>query len=281
MIAICPNPYRDLDLKYTREAIELLSKAGHQTVICPVFAAPDDEIIPKDICTYQLDKVIEQCSLIIVIGGDGTILSVAREMRDNTIPILGVNLGTMGFLTGLEPDELGLITKAANNEINISRRMMIDISLVRDGEEIYSDRAFNDAVLHGYGDCIKLTAWSGEDKINSFSGDGIVIATPTGSTGYSLSTGGPIVEPDTENIIISPICAHVMGSRSFVLDAKRVVSVKTEKLHDRRAYLSVDGNSVLDLSNGDILVVKKSAHYALMANMGKKSFFEIAYEKLT
>ena len=119
------------------------------------------------------------------------------------------------------------------------------------------------------------------DTITAFSGDGIVLATPTGSTGYSMSAGGPIVEPDAENILITPICAHVMGARSFVLDPVRTISVKTETLHGRRAYLSVDGNPVYDLANDDVVTVKRSARYTEMVNMGRKSFYDIAYEKLT
>ena len=165
--------------------------------------------------------------------------------------------------------------------MKISRRMMLDVKLIREGALIYSDCALNDVVLHGYGDCVKLTAFCQGDRITSYSGDGIIISTPTGSTGYSMSAGGPIVEPDAANIIISPICAHMMGSRSFVLNPGRRISVMAEKLHGRRAYLSVDGVFAMDLSNGDTVTVEKSEHYTLMADLGLRSFYEIAYGKLT
>jgi len=184
-------------------------------------------------------------------------------------------------MTALEPEELSLIVKAAKGEYSISRRMMIDMKLMRQGQQIYEDRALNDVVVHGYGDCVNITAWCCGDKITGFSGDGIILSTPTGSTGYSMSAGGPIVEPDAENIIISPICPHIMGMRSFVLSPERTVTVRTEKLHSRRAYLSVDGNWTLDLENGDELVISKSPEYTLMAHMGIRSFYEIAYDKLT
>ncbi len=159
--------------------------------------------------------------------------------------------------------------------------MMLDVEVIRNGEIAFQDCALNDVVMHGYGDCIRLNAWCDGDKVTSFSGDGIILATPTGSTGYSMSAGGPIVEPDAKNIIISPICAHMMSARSFVLDPERTVSVIAEKLHGRRAYLSVDGNFVLDLDNGDIIRVKKSRRYTRMVELGINSFFEIAYKKLT
>ena len=281
MIAICPNPFRDTGLQLTLEIRRMLSAAGHDSVGCPVFADDEPGVIPSEIPMVKLEDAAGECSLIVVVGGDGTLLSVARTLHDYSVPILGVNLGTKGFMTTLEPEDIALIPEAAKGSMTVSRRMKLDIALTRGGETIYTDCALNDAVIHGYGDCIKLTAMCDGDTITAFSGDGIVLATPTGSTGYSMSAGGPIVEPDAENILITPICAHVMGARSFVLDPVRTISVKTEKLHGRRAYLSVDGNPVYDLANDDVVTVKRSARYTEMVNMGRKSFYDIAYEKLT
>ena len=280
MIAVCPNPFRDLDLTLTKEACRLLEEAGFPTVICPVFADEETEALPPSLSYRKLTEVAGDCSLILVIGGDGTILSVARSLHDLPIPLLGINLGTKGFMANLEPEQLPMVVKAARGEYRISRRMMLEVELRRENEVICTDHALNDVVLHGYGDCIGLTAWCEGDRVSRFSGDGIILATPTGSTGYSMSAGGPIVEPEAENIIISPICPHVMGARTFVLDPKRTVRVTAEKLHGRRAYLSVDGNSVADLQGGDEIVVYQSQHHTLMADLGLKSFYEIAYEKL-
>lgn len=281
MIAICPNPFRDSELKYTRQAAEMLHAAGYETVVCPVFAEDAPQMIPEDIKATTLDAVRSRCSLVVVIGGDGTILSAARQLHNSDIPILGVNLGSKGFMAALEPEHMQLIVKAAAGEYTVSRRMMLDIELERGGEIIYRDKALNDVVLHGYGDCIRLTAWCAGDRITSFSGDGIILSTPTGSTGYSMSAGGPIVEPEASAIIVSPICAHMMSARSYVLSASHDVSVLAEKLHGRRAYISVDGNSVMDLTNGDLLRVRRSERCILMADMGLKSFFDLAFEKLT
>ena len=281
MIAICPNPFRDIGLEYTRKTAKLLNDEGFETVICPVFCEEEPDILPEDLICSDIMEHIARCSLVIVIGGDGTMLSVARTIHDYEVPLLGLNLGTKGFMTALEPEDIHLVTAAANNDMRISCRMKLDVELVRDGQVIYRDSALNDAVIHGYGDCIKLAASCEGDTITVFSGDGIIVSTPTGSTGYSMSAGGPIVEPDAANFIISPICAHVMGARSFVIDPSRHISIKTEKLHGRRAYLSVDGNWTMDLQNEDVLNIKRSEQCTLMANMGLKSFYEIAYEKLT
>ena len=280
MIVVCPNPFRDLDLKLTRECCKLLAAEGFQTVICPVFADEEPEALPQDLEYQKLSELREDCQLAVVIGGDGTILSVVRQLRDQNIPLLGINLGTKGFMANLEPEQLPLVVKAARGEYRLSRRMMLEVELRRDGQIICADHALNDVVLHGYGDCIGLTTWCNGDRVSHFSGDGIILSTPTGSTGYSMSAGGPIVEPEAENIIISPICPHVMGARTFVLDPSRTVRVTAERLHGRRAYLAVDGISVADLAAGDEIYVKKSVHETRMADLGVKSFYEIAYEKL-
>lgn len=281
MIAICPNPYRDLDLRLTREAIGLLKVSGYETCVCPVFSGPHDDVIPADLEACTLEDISEKITLAIVIGGDGTILAVAREMPDLSVPLLGVNLGTMGFMASLEPENLSLIVKAAKGDFISSRRMLISVKLEHEGELIYDGTALNDAVIHGYGDTIYLNASTDGTRITTFSGDGIVISTPTGSTGYSMSAGGPIVEPEADNIIVSPICAHTICSKSFVLNAGRTVTVTAEKLHDRKAYLSVDGIVSADVNKGDLLTVRRSDRYVTIADMGVKSFYETTFEKLT
>ena len=281
MIAVCPNPYRDNDLALTRRCISLLSDAGFSTVVCPVFADPGDEALPADLPAQRLRDVDQPITLAIIIGGDGTVLNVVRNLDARPIPLLGVNLGTMGFMTSLEPEDIELIVKAANGDYRLSQRMMIDISLKRGEEVIFEGSALNDAYIHGYGDSIILHAMCDGQTITSFSGDGIIFSTPTGSTGYSLSAGGPIVEPETDNIIVTPICAHTMVSRTFVLGPERVASVTATRLHDRRAYLSVDGYVSADIRKDDLLIVRRSEKKVLFADLGAKSFYENTYEKLT
>ena len=281
MIALCPNPYRDLRCETSRRAAALLADAGFDSVICPLYSGEDDSAVPPDLQTGVLTEEASRCLLAVVIGGDGTILEAIRQLHGASLPILGVNLGTKGFMTTLEQDELELIVQAARGEYKLSRRMMLRVELRRGGEIIHRDHALNDAVVHGYGECVKITAWCKGERMTGFTGDGVILSTPTGSTGYSMSAGGPIVEPDAENIILSPICAHMMGARSFVLDPSRIVTIRTELQHGRRAYLSVDGAPAVDLQSGDELLVSRSEHAVLMADMGRKSFYELAFEKLT
>ena len=280
MIAICPNPYRDANLNYTRRAMQMLSDEGIACTVCPVFAENGEDVLPHDLSYTTVEELGEDCSLLIVIGGDGTILSVVRSLRGRSVPVLGVNLGTKGFMTALEAEDFEYIRSAARGEFRVSERMMLDIAIERGGDVIYTDLALNDAVIHGYGECINITAFCDNDRMIAYSGDGVIVATPTGSTGYSMSAGGPIVEPEAEGFILTPICAHSIGAKPFVIGAQKRISVTTEKLHTRRAYLSVDGNSVMDLSSGDKMIIRRSQHRTLMARVREKSFFETAYEKL-
>ena len=133
MIAICPNPYRDAELKYTRRALKLLSEEGFSCAVCPVFANEGDGVLPKDVSYLPIASLGDDCTLLVVIGGDGTILSVVRSLGGRSIPILGVNLGTKGFMTSLEADEFDRIPAAARGEFHLSERMMLDIAIERDG----------------------------------------------------------------------------------------------------------------------------------------------------
>ena len=263
MIAVCSNPYRDSGLALAHRAADLLNSAGFETCFYKVF---EDDKLPEN-NSYEL---------AVVIGGDGTILKIAGEVHKLNVPILGVNLGTKGFMTAIEPENLDLIVEAAKGNYELTERMMLDVYL----NDEYVGTCLNDAVVHGYGDCITLNVKCNDTQIYSLSGDGIVLSTPTGSTGYSMSAGGPVVEPEARCIVVSPICAHCLGSRSFVLGPNRKVIVETLKLHDRKAYLSIDGSTNLDLNNMDIISVVQSEYSTKMVSLGVKSFYETAFEKL-
>ncbi len=280
LIVLCPNPYRDCGLELTKKARDILQEHGYRTAVCPVFGSHDRSVIPDDVELTAWSAVAGKADLFIVIGGDGTILHTARYLNHTEVPMLGINLGTKGFMASLEPEDMELILDAAAGSYSSSFRMMIDVELIRDGEVIYDDVGLNDAVIHGMGDCIKLTAWCDSERIMSFSGDGIIIATPTGSTGYSMSAGGPIVEPEAANLIVSPICAHYIGARSFVLSSEHTISLKAEKLHDRRAYVSVDGTDGFELANEDIVIVRRSKKTANLIYLGERSFYDSTFDKL-
>lgn len=279
-IALCPNPFRDCGLEITRKAKSLLEENGYNVSVCPVFGADDKDAIPDDFVLSTWQEISDKADMFVIVGGDGTILHAAAALDHIDKPFLGINLGTKGFMSVLEPEDMTLILDAAKGNYLSSKRMMLDVQLIRNGEVIYSDCALNDAVIHAMGDCIKLSALCDKDRVMSFSGDGIIVSTPTGSTGYSMSAGGPIVEPDARNIIISPICAHIIGAKSFVLGPNRTVIVKAEKIHDRKAYVSIDGGDGVELQNNDIVVCKQSEKTINLIHLGKKSFYDSTFDKL-
>ena len=282
LVLIAANPFRDADYKTSIAIYHMLSDAGHKCCICPVFSDDFSHLNLANVMAASLDSVASEAKLAVVLGGDGTILYVADLLRRLGVPIAGVNLGGKGFLTAMEAEETERLLKIASGEYTVSRRMMLEVSLVRDGETIFHQSVLNDVVVHGaHAECIGILAKCNDIPITHYSGDGIIVATPTGSTAYSMSAGGPIVEPDNENIIVTPICPHTMAAKPFVLLPDRTVIIEPERIHDRPAILSADGNEGVPLSSGDQIIVKRSGRSVLLAETGAKSFFDRAFEKLS
>ena len=274
-IVLCPNMQRDEGLACTLRVREMLEGAGCRVVVSPVYG--ETAAVP----TMELGEALENADLLVTLGGDGTILHLAPLVMAQRVPIVGVNLGHTGFLTELDESSIDRLLDAAAGRYEIVPRMMLDVELRRDGEVIYADTAINEALVHGIVQNVRLTALGDEERILAFSGDGVIVSSPTGSTAYSMSAGGPLVEPGTENLILTPICAHMLAARSFVLAPERVVTICPQELEaDKRCILSCDGRGMIDLKNGDQVVVRRSVHQLLFADLGTKSFYETAFEKL-
>ena len=274
-IVLCPNMQRDEGLACTLRVREMLEGAGCRVVVSPVYG--ETAAVP----TMELGEALENADLLVTLGGDGTILHLAPLVMAQRVPIVGVNLGHTGFLTELDESSIDRLLDAAAGRYEIVPRMMLDVELRRGGEVIYADTAINEALVHGIVQNVRLTALGDEERILAFSGDGVIVSSPTGSTAYSMSAGGPLVEPGTENLILTPICAHMLAARSFVLAPERVVTICPQELEaDKRCILSCDGRGMIDLKNGDQVVVRRSVHQLLFADLGTKSFYETAFEKL-
>lgn len=280
LIVLCPNVERDANFVQTNKAKATLECAGYKVAVCPVRRNKDEEDAYYDKSYVPICSAVANASLIVVLGGDGTILKVARSAIDHDVPIIGVNLGHKGFMAELEPGDEKLLLRAAAGDYVPIRRIMLDVELVRDGEVIYRDSALNDAVVGSVATTIFISLFGDGSKISEFSGDGVVIATPTGSTAYSLSAGGPIVEPTAENIIVTPICAHLITAKPFVLAPDRKVGVVASHDAGKRFWLSVDGGKPIFMQDGDSLNVVKSHHTTLMAHVSEKSLYDIVFEKL-
>ncbi len=277
-VILCPNPSKDAGLETSREAKRILTQAGFDVFVSPELLDGQTDDWPEDLPISDLEEVIEGASLVVSLGGDGTIMHTVRRVMGHEIPILGVNLGTVGFLAELDRGDLPMLLQAARGEFEPSPRMMLEIRVERGGETVYRNYALNDVSLHGVVQMIRMTARGDGRKILEFSGDGIVISSPTGSTAYSLSAGGPIVEPTAENLILTPICAHALIARSFVLAPDRVVTVTVSDLRCQ-AFISSDGDS-FEVQDGDVLIVRKADYKTMIAHVGGKAFYDIVYEKL-
>lgn len=280
-VILCPNPYRDRGLGTARAAENILREAGLSTVYCLPFKPEGDAQFGVPL--RSLSQELRNSDLVVAFGGDGTILHLARAASMRNVPVLGVNLGSLGFMSDLEAGELGLLKNLAEGRFRREKRMMLDVSVWRDGRQVYSGSALNDAVITkgAMARVVRLQVTTGDVQLGIFSGDGVVVATPTGSTGYSLSAGGPIVEPTARNFVISPICAHSVFSKSFVLSAAGTVTVAPAELNRKQVYLSVDGGKAFALRQGDKVKIGRSRFETELVRLTDKSIYDILRTKMT
>lgn len=280
-IILTPNPYRDKNFQTVREAERVLKEAGMDPRICLPFEVDRSYELPKDLRFHRLDKELPGAAAVVCFGGDGTILHMAKSATRHGIPILGINIGTMGFMAELESTELSLLAKLAEDNYTIDRRMMVDVTVHRGRDIIFHDIGLNDAVITkgAIARVINLTVHCDGVEAMECSGDGLIIATPTGSTAYSLSAGGPIVEPEAQNILITPICPHDMLSRCIVASQNRVVTVNIALNPHKNAYVSVDGGRAQKLSMGDVVTVKRSNLTTRMIRLKDRSFYDVVNAK--
>lgn len=281
-VILCPNPYRDKGLAAAKRADEILRSVGLSTVFCLPFK-PDGGEGSYGVSCRPLQQELRASDLVVAFGGDGTILHLARAASMRGVPVLGVNLGSLGFMSDLELSELELLKKLASGQYRRERRMMLDVAVLREGRTVYTGGALNDAVITkgAMARVVRLQVSTGEDQLGIFAGDGVVVATPTGSTGYSLSAGGPIVEPTAQNFVISPICAHSVFSKSFVLSAAGTVTVTPAELNRKQVYLSVDGGKAFALRQGDKVRICRSRYETELLRLTDKSIYEILRTKMT
>ena len=277
-VILCPNATRDTELKNTLKVRDILSARDIETVICPLFES-EELPLPQEYTYSDIEKEMADTDMVVTFGGDGTILRAARIVSEKHIPILAVNMGTMGFMAELETDELDQIFRVLDGDYEIERRMMLDVTLTRGEETVCTGFALNDVVIGNMAHTIDLEIYGDEHAITNYSGDGVIMATPTGSTAYSMSAGGPVAEPSAKNIIVTPICAHVLVAKSFVLAPDRVITAVLGTRRDYPAYLAIDGNSV-PLYGGDIVTVRRSARETWLIQLSNKSFYKKVHEKL-
>jgi len=231
------------------------------------------------------EQIIASADLIVVLGGDGTLLSVARHMRERPVPLLGVNFGQLGFMTALTAEELlPAMKRIAAGKFKVDERMVLDVSLKRDGEEIFSRQVLNDAVISKGGALariIDLDTWVDGQPLCAYKADGLIVTTPTGSTAYSLSAGGPIVHPTVGVIVLTPICPHALTQRPMVLPNTAVVTVRVRSRDgDEDTVLSLDGQSGTPLTNADAVEIRKGRGYVPLVQSEDRTYSDVLRSKL-
>ena len=280
-VILCPNPYRDAQLRVAREAKRVLDEAGCPNVVCLPFRN-QEKIEGFGLAIEPLQQELRGADLIVAFGGDGTILHLSKTAAHRDVPVLGVNLGSLGFMAELESKDLARLRDLCNGKYDVESRMMLDVNVLRDGRVIYSNLALNEALIArgNVSRVIRLKISTEQGTLVDIAGDGVIVASPTGSTAYSLSAGGPVVEPTARNFIVSPICAHSVHANAYVLSSERVITVQTEKNSYKPVLLSVDGGRAFSLRSGDCVEVRRSKFDTKLVRLTKRSFCEILQKKM-
>ncbi|MDE6434919.1 MAG: NAD(+)/NADH kinase [Lachnospiraceae bacterium] len=236
---------------------------------------------------YRVDGM-EEFDCVIALGGDGTILNVSRDLRRQNLPIVGVNLGTLGFLTEVEPEQIfSVLDRLFMDDYTLEERMNIKGAVYKENEAepVARDVALNDIVVTraGFSRVIGLKVYVNGKMMDIYEADGVIVSTPTGSTGYNLSAGGPLVSPKTSLMIITPISPHSLTSKSIVLSSEDEIVIEVlamRKAQKEEAIVNFDGQPGIQLSAGDRIVVQKANTTTKMVKLFDVSFYEVLREKI-
>ena len=277
-----PNPYRDRDFACVLEAQRILEAAGVEVRICLAFDVDPNFALPAHVPLCQLQEELKTADALICFGGDGTILHTSKLAMRWDIPILGVNIGTVGFMAELESGEMEQLARLAGEDYRIDQRMTLFVRLIHEGRTIFRESALNDAVVTkgAVARVIQTSVFLDGVEAMSFSGDGLIAATPTGSTAYSMSAGGPIVEPMADNIILTPICAHNLQPRSLIAAPHRRVEIQVGRINRRNAFLSVDGGKAVRVFTGDRILLEMGSQKTKLIKLKDTTFFDLVKTKL-
>jgi len=223
-----------------------------------------------------------QCDMVIVLGGDGTLISVAREIGELEVPILGVNLGSLGFLTEITRQELfSVLKRVLVEEYALSDRLMLDVSVERAGEVVASYRVLNDVVINkgALARIIDMKAWVGDSYLTTYKADGLIISSPTGSTAYNMAAGGPIIYPGTDCLVITPICPHMLSNRPMIVPADSVIRIEV-MFQDEEVQLTADGQVGMLLLADDIVTIRRAKSRTRLIVSPDKEYFQLLRTKL-
>ncbi len=285
--AIITNSSKDKDLLFSKKVEALISSLGGESLFLgdPLIRAVSISDGEKAVFGESVERKLEDCECIIVLGGDGTIIETARALGDRTIPLVGINLGTLGFLSCIEKNRMEYAVKELiEDRFTIEDRMMLKISFpgMKDSNSCF---ALNDVTItrSGLSRIIQTDVYVNGDAVGSYFGDGCLVSTPTGSTGYNLSAGGPIVTPEAKLMCISPICPHSLNHRSIVVsgdDKIRIVIGESKKSPDTESFATIDGQIFVKLNRGDIIDIEQAEKKIKFIRFPGQSYFKVLKTKL-
>lgn len=277
-IAVISNPDKDLEFRYSKTICTRLLELGAQVL------APDErekEIGIRGVIYNDEDDIYKVADAVVALGGDGTILQIAKRASVFGKPVLGVNIGRLGFMAGMEVDELDGLERLLLGDYIIDERMMLAARASGgDGREFC---ALNDVVLTkgALSRILDIEVSCGGRPVATYRADGIIVSTPTGSTAYSLSAGGPVIDPALESIGVTPICPHSLVSRTVLFSPGAVIGLRAVRLMEKEAFLTVDGQDVLKLENGETVYISTAKCKARLIKLKNMSFYEILNNKLS
>ena len=247
-----------------------------------IFLDTGTAAIINEASSYEKREISQQADLLIVLGGDGTLLSVARAAHPHNIPILAVNLGSLGFLAEISIDELyPTLENILAGKFEIENRMLLNACIWRNGEKVEDHNVLNDVVINkgAVARVINLQVLVNGQYMTSYRADGLIIATPTGSTAYSLSAGGPIIHPSMHTLVLSPICPFTLTNRSILIPDQSIIQVKLAAEYDD-VRVTLDGQEGYDMRAGDILEIKKTKTSLQLIRGPNKNYYQILRDKL-
>ena len=279
-VSVVVNIKKDPDLTVTKKVVSILSRFAE----CVLISKEVSFEAPLCVKFVEQEKLFDNTEAVITIGGDGTILRIAPEISKLGIPVLGINLGRIGFMAELELSETELVSKLFSSEYMIDSRMMLDVDVIRNGEKIHSFTALNEVVIMN-GSISRMTElelFCNGEFVSQYHADGLILSTPTGSTAYSLSAGGAVIDPSLECILVTPVCAHSFhNSRPMVFSSISELTVKDVRISDENTYLTLDGNRNVQLSFGDSVLIKKSQYTTDLVKIKSTRFYNTVYTKIS
>ena len=275
-IGLIINSYKEQIVHIGRQVIALLREQNVHVL------AMGEEADALKIPAVQAEQFCNEAQIVLVIGGDGTMLRAARTVYGKEIPILGINQGYLGFLTEVEVEHLDkALEQLLSGNYQVERRMMLNAAVYRDGVCIADVNALNDMVVTkgALSRIIRTELYLDNEMVERHYGDGLIFSTPTGSTGYSLSAGGPIVYPSVDVCIMAPICSHSLVSRPMIFSPDHTLTVRMESV-GAPAMLTVDGQNCVELQQGDLIHIKKAEHDTCLVVLEQRNFFAVLQGKL-